>query len=506
VTACIDTDKALTIDTVAAIADGAPVTVGDRTRARMAASERFAREQVDGGRGVYGWTTGFGPFLDHNVGAAAGPVLQRRLLAHLATGTGAPLPTRTVRAVMAARLGTLALGTSAARPAVADQLAAALNDGVVPVVPAQGTVGASGDLTPLAHIALALTGEGEADVDGARLPAATALERCGLAPLALAGRDGLALVNGTSAMTGVAALNSVAARRACETAILHAALYTRVMGGTERAFDARLGAIRPHPGQQHVHTRLTDLLDDPTAFWKSAEQLQDPYTLRCAPQILGAVHDQLGWHDATVATELGSVTDNPIFLPADEAVIHGGNFQGQHVAFAADGLSNAVLKIAELAERRLARVTDPALNNGLPAFLAGGTPGLDSGFMGAQVTASALLAEMRTKAVPASVQSVPTNANNQDIVSMGTIAARKTADLLNDCFKILAIEAMALTQAAELRAGGPPEPDPERPLASWCAWVRAHSPALTTDRPLAGEIGELAARLQETSATRPWVS
>ena len=499
----IDTDTPFDRDRLETVVDGCPVRLGDLSRASMAESEAFARRIVEKGDKVYGWTTGFGPLVAHDVARTDTATLQKRLLAHLATGTGPPLPVRDVRALMTARLGTLALGASAARPAVADQLVAALNRGLTPVVPSQGTVGASGDLTPLAHLALVLSGEGEAWIGDDRVPATQALARHGMEPLELQGRDGLALVNGTDAMTGIAALNGGAAQRAQAIAILHAALYTRVMGGTDRAFDDRLGVVRPHPGQMHVHHMLTMMLQDPTGKWSTQEPLQDAYTLRCAPQVLGAVQDQLDAHDRTVDIELRSVTDNPVFLPREDAVLHGGNFQGQHIAFASDTLTNAVIKIAELAERRVARLTDRTLNNGLPPFLTDGTAGLDSGFMGAQVTASALIAEMRTRAIPASVQSVPTNANNQDIVSMGTIAARKASDTLTDCYRILAIEAMALTQAVELRTGSLPVSGQNRPLAAWCHEVRARSPHLSEDRALSAEIETLAAAFRG-AAVKPF--
>jgi tyrosine ammonia-lyase len=511
-----DTDTPFDPPALAAVADRRrSVMVGADSRARMARAEAFARERIAAGERIYGWTTGFGPLAGHTVEPEADDALQYKLLAHLATGVAPPFTRRQARAILAARLGTLCLGGSAVRPAVAQMLADCLNVDLVPVVPQQGTVGASGDLTPLAHIALVLHGEGTAWLDGRKRPAADALEAAGLAPLALAGRTGLALVNGTDAMTGVAALNGVDTLRATEIATLHAVLYVRALGGTTAAFDPGLGAVRPHPGQRRAHRDLAALAAA-VPPWRSAPStrngarvredasLQDAYTLRCAPQILGAVHDALAYHDSLVTTELASVTDNPVFRPETDDVLHGGNFQGQHVAFASDTLATGIIKLAELAERRVARLTDAALNQGLPPFLTGGRVGLDSGLMGAQVTATALLAEMRTRALPAGVQSMPTNANNQDIVSLGTIAARKAAALLDDLFALLAIEALALAQAADHLVGDE-RPASEDPGAAWVALVRQTSPHLTADRPLYEDIGDLASMLRDQATTIPWV-
>lgn len=514
-----DTDTPFDPSALAAVADGRRgVVVGADSRARMARAADFACERVAAGAQIYGWTTGFGPLAEHKVAPEADAALQYKLLAHLATGVGAPFPPRQARAIMAARLGTLCLGGSGVRPAVAQMLADCLNVDLIPAVPQKGTVGASGDLTPLAHIALVLHGEGTAWLDDRERTAASALEAAGLAPLALSGRTGLALVNGTDAMTGVAALNGVDTLRATQIATLHAVLYVRALGSTTAAFDPGLGAVRPHPGQRRAHRDLAALAAA-VPPWRSAPDvqagaglaedapLQDAYTLRCAPQILGAVHDALAYHDNLVTTELASVTDNPVFRPETGDVLHGGNFQGQHVAFASDTLAMAVIKLAELAERRVARLTDAALNRGLPPFLTGGRAGLDSGLMGAQVTATALLAEMRTRALPASVQSVPTNANNQDVVSLGTIAARKVAALLDDLFALLAIEALALAQAADLLAsatGGTARPASSDPGAAWVALVRRTSPYLTADRPLHEDIGYLAAKLRAHDTAIPW--
>ena len=468
------------------------VWVGPLSDHHVAECENFAKRLIADGHDVYGWTTGFGPLVVHEVPRQRAQHHQASLLAHLASGTGEPLPRRHIRAIMASRLWTLCRGRSAVRSEVVRALASALNADFCPVVPSQGTVGASGDLTPLAHIALALVGEGEAWDGEKRRSAQEVLNKLGLRPLTLQGRDGLALVNGTSAMTGIAALNAQEAQRALELAIVHAAAYSKVMLTPEAAFDERLGRVRPHAGQAYVHRQMKGLLGDQPRHLADDEALQDAYSMRCAPQILGAVADAMSFHEQTVETELDSVTDNPVFLPEDGTVLHGGNFQGQHIAFGSDALANAVIKIAELVERRIARVTDVQLNRGLPAFLSKGTPGIDSGFMGAQVTASSLVAEMRTKATPASVQSIPTNGNNQDIVSMGTIAARKASILLADCYHILAIEAIVLAQAVDIRFEKQSMIKRNTGLERWYRWVRDRSLPLEQDRPLASEIATIA--------------
>jgi tyrosine ammonia-lyase len=506
-------DDGITLRDVWALASGRAVPVlGTLALQRMARSAGFLDGLAAERRCIYGVTTGFGPLAGYRIEPALGPALQRKLIYHLASGVGAAFCRRVTRAIMAVRLATLAQGRSAVAPEVACLLAACLARDVVPVIPEIGTVGASGDLTPLAHLALALLGEGEVWGDGGRVASAAALAQAGLKTLTLAGRTALGLVNGTAAMTGLAALNSEAARLALDISFVHAVLYCEVLEGSASAFHEAHGRVRGQKGQIEAHARLNaiaslsawlrphadlpGLLPDaaaPSGVHERVAPVQDPYTLRCAPQILGAVLDVLAFHDGIVETEINAVTDNPIVLAEEDLLVHGGNFQGQHVAFAADALAMAVVKLAEYAERRIARLTDSAMNKGLGPFLTGGLPGLDSGFMGAQVTSSALLAEMRTRAVPACIQSVPTNANNQDTVSMGTIAARRCRDQLTDLRRILAIEALALAQAADLRRLA--QSRPFAPATSrWVAWVREGARFVGEDRPLSGEIERLAQR------------
>ena len=513
------TARAILIDNGLALADvisiaagaGQPV-IGPAAVQRMEASQRFLASLADERRCIYGVTTGFGPLAGYRLEPGLGPELQRKLIYHLASGIGAPFPPRIVRAIMAVRLATLVQGRSAAAPAVAELLSACIACDLIPVIPEKGTVGASGDLTPLAHLALALIGEGQAWLSGTLLPSGQALAQAGLQPLVLDGRTALALVNGTAVMTGVAALNSAAAGRALDISCLHTVLFCEVLQGSASAFHEAHGRVRRQRGQIEVHRRLNTLAAGSAWLRPHADlpeilpvapsdgvheltaPLQDPYTLRCAPQILGAVWDVLAFHDGIVETEINAVTDNPIVLADEQRVIHGGNFQGQHVAFAADALATAVLKLAEYAERRIARLTDATMNAGLGPFLTGGRAGLDSGFMGAQVTASAQVAEMRTRAIPASVQSIPTNGNNQDIVSMGTIAARRCHEHLADLRLILAIEALALAQAVDLRRRVSDRNFAGK-TAGWAEWVRSQAPFLAADRSLSTEIQALAQAL-----------
>ena len=473
-------DRNLSLPEAAALARGTRACVlTPAAVARLQAGHARLQAVIAGRRHVYGLTTGFGPLADRLVDPADGVTLQQNLVHHLASGVGPALDWDEARAMVLARLMSVLQGVSGASPAVAEVLAALLNSPFAPVIPARGTVGASGDLTPLAHMVLCLQGRGDfLTRDGVR-HAGAALVGTRLPQLDLAGRDGLALVNGTSAMTGCAVLSAADVAQALGVAVALAAVLAEVLHGRTEAWHPAFSAYRPHPGQARVAAALTArvagsrrvdrrpiaatvLPEDETRGRPSGRRIgQDAYTLRCVPQVLGAVADTLDWHDRIVATELVSATDNPLFPPSTgddpdlPPALHGGNFMGQHVGLASDALSNAVTVMAGLAERQMARLTDERLNDGLPAFLHRGAPGLNSGFMGAQVTATALLAEMRASAGAASVQSLSTNGANQDVVSMGTIAARLLRQRLDLTRQIHAILALALAQAMDLRATGP---------------------------------------------------
>ncbi len=475
---------------------------------------------------IYGVTTGFGPLATQHIDPALSPLLQRNLIYHLATGVGAPLSVEQSRGILAARLLSLSRGHSAIRVETFLFLKECLNRNVIPVVPSQGTVGASGDLTPLAHVALGLLGEGAIWDRGIQRPAADVLAENGLQPLALLAKEGLAMVNGTSAMTAIAARNGVLADRALEISARLSVLYAEVLRGKREAYSPEIASVRPHPGQIWAATRLEGLagdstrlacIDDEATISVDAETglgddrpiLQDPYSVRCAPQILGAVRDLIRYHNDVVETELNSVTDNPLFFPVGEdaeagTVRHGGNFFGLPVALASDALHPGVIQLALTSERRTARLCDPKLNGGLPAFLQARRNGLQSGLMGAQVTASALVAEMRSDAGPASIQSIPTNNNNQDVVPMGTIAARKTQRALENLFPVLAIEAIALAQAVdELAEMG--EAGISREGLRLVRWVRRRAPRILADRSLAAEITAIARGIAQEDWSVDWV-
>ena len=503
------------LDRSISIADAHAVLRGDlaialhgAARSRCAAAHRRLQQVIAERRHVYGLTTGFGPLANRLVSAEDSAILQQNLVHHLASGVGPEYPWQAARGLALARLMSILQGASGASDAAIGALVSLLNSELAPVIPSKGTVGASGDLTPLAHMVLCLQGRGIfMRADGSRLEGAAGLGRLGIEPLDLSRRDGLALVNGTSAMTGVALCTSVGAARALDWSETLSAALAECFSARAEAWSTTFGTLRPHPGQIRAISGLNAALAGSGRVIRSplaqrrlapgtqvteADAGQDAYTLRCAPQVIGAVRDTLDWHDRILLTELNAATDNPLFpdLEEETPVLHGGNFMGQHVGLASDALSNGLCVLAGLAERQLARLTDERLNRGLPAFLHEGAPGLNSGFMGAQVTATALLAEMRTSGA-ASVQSISTNGANQDVVSMGTIAARLAADKLATLWQIQAILALAVAQAIDLlQDRGDAAFSPS--ARALHGFVRQRSARLTGDRPLSPDITTLA--------------
>lgn len=477
--------------------------------------DRLIRER----RHVYGLTTGFGPLATTLVEPALRATLQEQLTAHLASGVGYTLPPHLGRAILLARAVTLSQGYSCAPRHLVERLTGALNAGCAPGLPAYGSVGASGDLTPLAHACRNLMGEGKMwSAHGELRPAHEVLQESKLTPLSLTDREGLAMVNGTDAMTGIAAINDQLMARLLDHATTIAVGYAEVFEGRLEAWHPRHGLLRGHAGQRRAHALLleksagsarvrasTGAAPLPSSLSsKRAEEvatgqeiLQDFYSIRCAPQLFGALCDQLTYHRTTVEQELIAVTDNPIFDPDTGEVHHGGNFYGQHVSFASDALRTGVLKLMAWFERVADRLCDEKKNRGrLPPFLVWERDrvGLHSGFMGAQVSASALLALGRTRAsTQASAQSISTNADNQDIVSMGTIAAISTFELFEHAASLCAITSMMLARAMELIS---PTLEGFAPSSQELfARVRSHSPRLERDRPLADEIAALARAL-----------
>ncbi len=420
------------------------------------AGRATVRRVLEAGDAVYGVNTGFGDLATVRIAEDRIAELQRRLILSHAAGLGEPLEDEAVRGMLLLRANTLARGHSGVRRQVVEALIGLLDSGVLPLVPSRGSVGASGDLAPLAHLALPLLGCGQVRIDGRAAPAAEGLRRAGLAPLALGPKEGIALINGTQAMTSLLALSCLEARRLVRVADLAAALSTDALRGTDTAFDPRLHALRGYRGQRTSAANLWSLMRG-SAIRDSHRagdvRVQDPYSVRCAPQVHGAVRDVLADVEAKVAVEMNAVTDNPLVFPGGEdgdgaAILSGGNFHGQPMAFAADFLAIALAELASISERRIEKLTNTAFS-GLPPFLARDA-GLDSGFMMAQVTAAALVAESKVACHPASIDSIPTSADKEDHVSMGMGAALKLRTVVVNVRRVLAIELVAAAQGIDL--------------------------------------------------------
>ena len=433
---------------------GASCVLCGSARAAVEAGQAAVRRVLDTGNAVYGVNTGFGDLAGVRIAPDRIVELQRRLLLSHAAGLGEPLEDEAVRGMLLLRANTLARGHSGVRPQVVEALIALLGADVLPVVPSRGSVGASGDLAPLAHLALPLLGYGQVRIDGRIAPVAEGLRRAGLEPLELGPKEGLALINGTQAMTSLLALSCLDARRLVRVADLVAALSTDALRGTDTAFDPRLHALRPFPGQRASAANLWSLMRG-SAIRESHRvgdvRVQDPYSVRCAPQVHGAVRDVLEDIEAKVVVEMNSVTDNPLVFPGDDggaAILSGGNFHGQPMAFASDFLAIALAELASISERRIEKLTNTAFS-GLPSFLARDA-GLNSGFMIAQVTAAALVAENKVSCHPASIDSIPTSADKEDHVSMGMGAALKLRTVVANVRRVLAIELVAAAQGIDL--------------------------------------------------------
>ncbi|PZO77314.1 MAG: histidine ammonia-lyase [Sphingomonas hengshuiensis] len=420
---------------------------------RIAASAAAVERIVARGAPVYGINTGFGKLASVRIDAADLATLQRNIVLSHAAGVGEAMPVPVARLMMALKLASLAQGASGVRPATVALLEAMLARGLTPVVPAQGSVGASGDLAPLAHMAAAMLGVGEIDVDGARLPAGAALDRAGLAPLALGPKEGLAMLNGTQFSTAYALAGLFEAERLYRSALVTGIVSTEAAKGSDAPFDPRIHGLRGHAGQIDTADALRRMMEGSAIRASHREddvRVQDPYCLRCQPQVMGAVLDLLRQAAATLVIEANGVSDNPlIFADTDEA-LSGGNFHAEPVAFAADMIAMALCEIGSLSERRVAMLVDPALS-GLPAFLTP-RPGLNSGFMIPQVTAAALVSENKQRAFPASVDSIPTSANQEDHVSMAAHGARRLIAMAANVDAVLGIELLAAAQGCDFHA------------------------------------------------------
>lgn len=473
------------------------VDLDEPARTALARSHAFATALAASDVAVYGLTTGCGPLAEARIPVDTREAFQRNLVRSHAVTLGPAHPAHFVRAAMLVRAQVFALGCSGVDPYTVDLLMGMLNAGLHPLVREIGGVGASGDLLELAQVALAVIGEGEVERDGQRTTAAAGLAALGLRPLVPRLREGLALMNGTSFHTGVAALVVAQAWRVIAAAQVAAALLLEALGGHAEALDPALQAARGHAGQGAVAARLGRLTAD-SALLRRGEGVasrQDPYTLRCIAQVLGPAVDAIAGAAAVVDTELGSVSDNPVFLADERRVVHGGNFHGQPVALALDQLKTALVVVGVMAERRIARVLDATLSGGLPPFLIRDAAGPQSGFMGLQYCATTLAAENALLAAPASVRSIPTNANNQDVVSMGMLAARQAARVAANVEQLIAIELLCGVQALELRgiAGAGAAARAAHGL------IRAVAPPLEHDRPLTGDV-DAVARLIDADA------
>jgi histidine ammonia-lyase len=477
----------LTLDGLLAVArHGRGVAVADDARGAVAASRGAVERAVAAHRAVYGVTTGFGGLSHHVIPPEQAHELQTSLVRSHSSGAGPALPTDVVRALTLLRLNSLAAGHSGVRPVVLERLSDVLNRNLVPRIPEQGSVGASGDLAPLAHLALALIGEG-AFLDrttGAPLPAADVLRREGIEPLALVEKEGVSLLNGTALMTAYLGLAVADLRSLLDAATIAAALSFDALEGDPEALDDRIGEVRNLPEQRTVARSLRTLLaGTELAILRRRWSGQDPYTLRCLPQVFASVHLALGFAERVLTPELNAVTDNPIIF--DDEFVNGGNFHGQPLALALDTLGLATSYLAAFSERRISRLVHPALNRGLPAFLAP-VPGVSSGFMIPQYLAAALVNENQTLVHPASAGSLPTSADQEDFVSMGPWAGAKLRRLLSNTRTVIAVEWIVAGQALELRRPKRGGAGCEAALAALRArvapWVADRSPAEDIDR------------------------
>ncbi|HKG86582.1 MAG TPA: histidine ammonia-lyase [Beijerinckiaceae bacterium] len=481
-----------------AIYFGAPVLLDEGCRAAVEAGAATIDAILAKHAPVYGINTGFGKLASVRIPDEDLAQLQRKLVLSHAAGVGEPLAAPVVRLTMALKIANLGQGASGVRWATLTHLLACLERGLVAVVPRQGSVGASGDLAPLAHLAAALIGEGEFLLDGARLPAREALARASLAPIELAPKEGLALLNGTQVSAALALAGLFEAERVFQGALVTGALATDAARGSDGPFDARIQELRRHRGQIEVAAALRDLMRGSAiraSHLVDDDRIQDPYCLRCQPQVMGACLDLLRQAAATLETEANGVSDNPLVFAAEGEVISGGNFHAEPVAFAADMIALALCEIGSLAERRIAMLVDPALS-GLPAFLTP-RPGLNSGFMIPQVTAAALVSENKQRAYPASVDSIPTSANQEDHVSMAAHGARRLLAMAGNAANVVAIELLAAAQGCDFHA---PLSSSE-PLERVRALLRARVPHLEDDRLLAPEIAAAAQMVSSGAIT-----
>jgi histidine ammonia-lyase len=482
----LDGEHLTIADVCAAAAAGSRVSLAPAAIRKMQLSREPVERLAAGEQPVYGVNTGVGQLADIRIPRQDLDQLQLNVVRSHATGVGPPLARSVVRAMMLIRANVLAKGLSGIRPAVAERLCDLLNRGVTPVIPEQGSVGASGDLAPLAHMALVLAGEGEAEFAGTVLPGREAMARAGLEPIPFHPKEGLSLINGTQGMLAIGCLELQAAETLAVAADVICGLTLDALRGTPRAFDSRIHSARPQAGQMESAARLQRLLEGSEIRQShiTCRRVQDAYSLRCAPQVHGAVRDGLTEARRVFSIELNSATDNPLVF--GEEVLSGGNFHGEPLALQLDFLAIALAALAAISERRVDRLVNPALNEDLPPFLAG-HPGLESGLMMTQVTAASLVAENRVLAHPASTGSITTSGNKEDFVSMGMTSAVKLQRVVRNTRAVLAIESLCAARALDLLA--PLRSSPV--LETVRSRIRAVSPPLTGDRALYRDIAAL---------------
>lgn len=428
------------------------VDIDPKAKEKIRKCRNYVDKIINEKQVVYGLTTGFGKFANIKISLDNIEELQKNLILSHSTGVGPYLSVEETRAVMLLRINVLVKGHSGIRLSTLQTLVDLLNKGVHPLIPEKGSVGASGDLAPLSHLALVLLGKGKANYNGKTLVGEKALELAGIKPVVLKAKEGLALNNGTQVMTGVGALNLLRAEQLCEIADVIASMSVDALKGTRSAFDKLVHDLRPHVGQSASAKNLYSLLETSklNCSHEYCKNVQDAYSLRCTPQVHGAVRDALAYIRSTIEIEMNSSTDNPLIFPDENKVISGGNFHGEPIAFIMDTLGFTVAELANISDRRSEQLLNPALNNGLNPFLAP-RPGLDSGYMIAQVTAASLVSENKVLSHPSSSDSIPTSANQEDHVSMGTIGAMKARTILDNTTVVLAIELMIATQALDCR-------------------------------------------------------
>jgi histidine ammonia-lyase len=480
--------ETLSLEALAQISAGAPVALAPAAVERVARARALVDRLAAGDAPIYGINTGFGTLAEVKIAKSDLQQLQRNLILSHAAGVGSSLPLPEARALMALRANVLAKGYSGIRPSTLQRLVDCINRGVVPVVPERGSVGASGDLAPLAHLALVLIGEGEAFVEGARLPGRAALQKVGLEPVVLEAKEGLALVNGTQAMCAVGIPALLRAEALCDVADLAGAMTLEGLLGSHKPFMPEIHALRGQDGQARAAAHLREILAG-SEIVKSHEgcaKVQDPYSLRCMPQVHGAARDGLAFTRGILSREANAATDNPLVFTERQEIVSGGNFHGQPVSLALDVLAMSTTQLASISERRVEQLVNPALS-GLPPFLTVKT-GLNSGFMIAQVTAAALVVESRILCHPACVDSIPSSAGREDHVSMGMTAALKARSVVDHVSTVLAIEVLVAAQALDLRkpllAG--------RGVQRAYELVRAHVPSMVEDRELHKDMATVA--------------